>query len=136
VSKAGWPLQKAIYAALSGDAALAAMLGDPPRILDDPAGGVELPYIQIGDGTESDWGSTTDNCSEHQLTIHVWSRAGGRMEARAILSGVYDVLHDANLTLEENRLVNLRFVLSQVFRENDGETYHGIARYRAVTEPN
>jgi hypothetical protein len=58
------------------------------------------------------------------------------MEARAILAAIHDVLHGAALTLDANRLINLRFVLSQVWRENDGETYHGMARYRAATEPN
>jgi hypothetical protein len=136
MSKAGWPLQKAIFAALSADSTLALLIGDPPRIYDDPPAGSALPYVQIGDGTESDWGTATERGAEHQLTIHVWSRAGGRMEARAILAVIYDVLEDASLTLDSNRLVNLRFVLSQVWRESDGETYHGMARYRAVTEPN
>lgn len=135
MSKAGWPLQKAIFAALSGNATLATLVGDPPRIYDDPPGLIELPYVQIGEGTEADWSTATGSGAEHQLTIHVWSRAGGRMETRAILSVIYDTLNDAGLTLEGNRLVNLRFALSQVWRESDGETYHGIARYRAVTEP-
>jgi hypothetical protein len=135
VSKSAWPLQKAIFAALAGDATLAHLIGDPPRIYDDAPGGAVLPYVQIGDGSESDWGTMTETCAEHLLTLHVWSRAGGRMEARAILATIYDVLHDAALTIESNLLVNLRFALSQVWRESDGETYHGIARYRAVTEP-
>ncbi len=134
MSKAGWPLQKAIFAALGADAALAALIGDPPRLYDDPPGGVALPYVAIGDGTECDWSTGSDAGGEHQLTIHVWSRSGGRMETRSVLAAIYDVLHDAALTLEGNRLVNLRFMLSQVWREGDGETYHGIARYRAVTE--
>ena len=135
MSTGGWPLQKAIFAALSTDSALASLLGDPPRVYDDPPVGAELPYVQIGDGSESDWSTASDSGSEHQLTIHVWSRAGGRMEARAILSAIYGALHEAGLTLEGNHLVNLRFALSQVWRESDGETYHGVARYRAVTEP-
>ena len=136
MSKAGWPLQKAIFAALSADSTLALLIGDPPRIYDDPPGTAQLPYVQIGDGSESDWGTGTDDGAEHQLSIHVWSRAGGRMEARAVLSVIYDALHEAALSLDSNRLVNLRFALSQVWREGDGETYHGMARYRAVTEPN
>ena len=136
MSKAGWPLQKAIFAALSADATLAALIGDPPRIYDDPPGEAMLAYVQLGDGTESDWGTATGEGAEHQLAIHVWSRAGGRMEARAILAAIHGVLHGAALSLDANRLINLRFVLSQVWRENDGETYHGMARYRAVTEPN
>jgi hypothetical protein len=136
MSKAGWPLQKAIYAALSGDSTLALLIGDPPRIYDDPPSEAQLPYVQIGDGSEADWGTATDGGAEHKIAVHVWSRAGGRMEARAILTVIYDVLQDAALTLESNRLINLRFTLSQVWRENDAETYHGMARYRAVTEPN
>jgi hypothetical protein len=135
MSEAGWPLQKAIFAALAADSALAAMIGDPPRLYDDPPGNSALPYVQIGDGTEADWSTASEAGSEHQLVFHVWSRAGGRMEARAILSAIHDVLHGAGLTLDSNYLVNLRFTLSQVWRENDGETYHGMARYRAVTEP-
>jgi len=135
MSTSGWPLQVAIFAALAADSALASLLGDPPRIYDDPPAGLELPYVQIGEGSEADWSTATEQGSEHELTIHVWSRTGGRMEARAILSAIHGVLHDEGLTLEGNRLVNLRFLLSQVWREADGETYHGIARYRAVTEP-
>lgn len=132
MSMAAWPLQKALYAALAGDAALAALVG--ARIYDDPPGEGALPYVQIGDGGETDWSTASEAGSEHQLAIHVWSRAGGRMEARAVLSAVHDALHEAALDLDGNRLVNLRFVLAQVWREDDGETYHGMARFRAVTE--
>jgi hypothetical protein len=44
-------------------------------------------------------------------------------------------LHDAALTLSGHRLVNLRHELSEARRESDGDTYHGIVRFRAVTEP-
>ena len=132
---ASWPLQQALYGALSSDAGMIALLGDPPRIFDDPPGQSPLPAVQIGDGTEFDWSTQTDQASEHDLTIHVFSRAGGRKEARAILAQVCGVLHLAALTLDGQHLVNLRFVSSQVIRESDGETYHGLARYRAVTEP-
>jgi len=118
MSKAGWPLQQAIYA----------------RLYDDPPGASALPAVQIGDGAESDWSTQTDAGAEHDLTVHVWSRAGGRKEARGILAAICGVLHLAELTLDDNVLINLRFVTSQVIRDADGETYHGIARYRAVTE--
>jgi hypothetical protein len=134
MSNAGWPLQQAIYAALAADAQLQALIGDPPRVYDDPPGASTLPAVMIGDGLESDWSTQTEKGAEHDLTIHVWSRAGGRKEARMILARICGVLHLAALAPEDNTLVNLRFVSSQVFRESDGETYHGVARYRAVTE--
>ena len=135
MSKAGWPLQKAIFAALGADSAVKALIGDPARIYDDPPGGAVLPYVQIGDGTETDWSTATEEGAEHQVTIHVWSRSGGRKEVRAVLAAIYDVLHDSGLSPEGQTLVNFRFTLSQIFRESDGETHHGVARYRAVTEP-
>ncbi len=39
------------------------------------------------------------------------------------------------LTLAGHRLVNLRQEFAEHRREPDGETIHGIARFRAVTEP-
>ncbi len=71
---------------------------------------------------------------EHALNFHVWSRYGGRKEAKAVLDALYGVLHDATLSLSGHRLVNLRFELADIFRDADGETYHAVARYRAVTE--
>jgi hypothetical protein len=136
MSVSAWPLQQAVFAALSADAGVKALIGDPPRLFDKPPGDAQLPYVLIGDGTEEDWGTATDTGAEHVLTIHVWSRAGGRKEARAILAAIYNVLHEASLTLDDFHLVNLRFVLSQVLVEADALTYHGIARYRAVTETN
>lgn len=136
MSVSAWPLQQAVFAALSADAGVKTVVGDPARVFDKPPGDATLPYVLIGDGTEEDWGTATDNGAEHQLTIHVWSRAGGRKEARAILAAIYNVLNDTTLTLSGFHLVNLRFVLSQVLVEVDALTYHGIARYRAVTETN
>ncbi len=43
-------------------------------------------------------------------------------------------LHDQDLTLAGHRLINLRHEFSEARRDSDGETFHGIARFRAVTE--
>lgn len=136
MSLTAWPLQQAVFAALSADVALQGLIGNPPRVFDEPPGDAALPYLLIGEGSEQDWGTTTEFGAEHALMIHVWSRKGGRKQARAILAAVYEVLHEASLALDGFHLVNLRFVLSQVLVEADALTYHGFARYRAVTEEN
>jgi len=74
--QSGMALQKAIFTALTNNAGLATLIGNPPRVYDDPPGMAELPYIQIGEGTESDWSTSTQSGAEHLLTIHVWSRTG------------------------------------------------------------
>jgi hypothetical protein len=79
-----------------------------------------------------DWSTGTEDGAEHLLTLHVWSRAGGKKQ-------VHDrsdqVLHDQPLTLVDHDLVNLRHEFSEARPDPDGDTYRGIVRYRAVTEP-
>ncbi|MDO9125487.1 MAG: DUF3168 domain-containing protein [Parvibaculum sp.] len=121
-------LQKAIYARLEADEALAALVGG--RIHDNVPGDVDLPYLTLGDNDTRDWPGGT----EHRLSLHVFSRGGGRAEAKAIIGAVNAALHDAALTLEEHALVNLRFLDATTRRERDGETWRGTIRFRAVTE--
>jgi hypothetical protein len=67
--------------------------------------------------------------------VHVWSGARGKKEAHEILGAVRAALHDRPLSLAGHSLVNLRHEHSEVRRASDGETIHGLARFRAVTEP-
>ncbi len=130
-----WALQQAIYSALTASAPLKAYIGDPARVFDDVPPGTDFPYLTLGQGTVTDWSTSSDVGFEHRLTLHAWSRYGGRREVKEIMSQVHALLHDANLALVDHTLINLRFVFSDVFRDPDGRTYHGVMRYRAVTEP-
>jgi len=134
MSSAAWALQKSVHAALTADVPLTALLGGP-RIYDDVPRGASFPYLTFGLSTERDWSTGGEAGAEHVLTLHVWSEAGGRKETHEIIGAVRAALHDAALTLVGHRLVNLRHELSDARREPDGETYHGIVRFRAVTEP-
>lgn len=131
---ASFALQSAVFAALAADAPLAALLGDA-RIYDDVPPRPAYPYLTFGQSSERDWSTGTDPGTEHVLTLHVWSKAAGRKEAQAIATAAEAALHDRTLTLAGHRLVNLRHEYSEVRREPDGETMHGIIRFRAVTEP-
>lgn len=131
---AGFALQKALFAKLSGDAAVVAALGGS-RVYDDVPSRTEFPYITFGQSTARDWSTGTEPGREHAITLHIWSRARGRKQADEVMAAAESALHDAALTLEGHRLINLRHEFSEARREPDGETYHGIARYRAVTEP-
>lgn len=134
MANAGWELQKSVYGALIGHAGLTAALG-APRVYDDVPPESPFPYVTIGETTLRDWSTGTEAGDEHLLTVHVWSRGAGRKETHAIMDALRTALHDAPLVVAGHRLVNLRHELSEARREPDGETYHGIVRYRAVTEP-
>ncbi len=96
----------------------------------------EPPYLTFGQSTVRDWSTGTEDGSEHILTLHVWSRAAGERETHEIMNAVRAALHDAAIAVDGHHLVNLRHEFSDALRDPDGETYHGVVRYRAVTEPN
>lgn len=130
----GLELQKAVFAALSADAALAAALGGP-KIYDLAPTKVAFPYITFGRTTVYDWSTGTENGTEHLFTLHVWSKARGRSEALDIVELVRTRLHGAELALEGYNLVNLREEFSETRYDDDLGVHHGILRYRAVIEP-
>ena len=131
---AAFALQKSIHAALTAAPALTGLLGGP-HVYDDVPRGVAFPYVSFGQTSARDWGTASDEGDEHTITLHVWSKAAGRKQAQTIMHAMRSVLHDAALTLDGHRLVNLRHEFSEARRDPDGETYHGIVRLRAVTEP-
>jgi hypothetical protein len=129
-----WSLQRAIYEVLVADAAMLDLLGGP-RIFDAVPDNSAFPYLTLGQSSVNDWSSGSEAGEEHRLTLHVWSRAVGRRETHELMAALRGVLHDRALDLDGHRLVNLRHELSEARREADGVTYHGIVRFRAVTEP-
>ena len=131
---AAWALQKAIHQALAADAQIAVLLGGP-HIHDNAPQRVIFPYVTFGQSSSRDWGTSTEDGEEHVFTIHIWSRSGSRKQAQRISEAIRAVLHAAELALEDHHLVNLRHEFADVRRDADGETMHGVIRYRAVTEP-
>jgi hypothetical protein len=131
---ASWSLQQSVFAALTANAALTALLGSD-RIYDDVPQGAPKPYLTLGQTTVRDWSTGTEEGNEHLVTLHVWSDARGKKEAGEIAEAARSALHDQPLTLVGHRLVNLRHEFSEARRDPDGSTIHAILRFRAVTEP-
>lgn len=125
-----WELQKAIYAALTGDSTLMGMV---TGVFDHVPAEQAHPYVVIGEDTAREWGAKGLDGQEHTLALHVWSRERGRKEIKEVMGEVYRILHDANLTLTGHILVNLRFEMAKSLLDEDGITYHGTTRFRAVT---
>lgn len=127
-------LQKAIYAALAGDAALVAQLGGL-HIHDHAPAGVPFPYLTFGRTSVYDWSTGTESGTEQLLTLHVWSKAKGKSEAHALMETVGARLNDAALSLDGHQLVNLRLEFSEIVFDEELAVHHGLLRFRAVTEP-
>ena len=131
---ASWSLQRAIYDVLIADEPVLALLGGA-RIYDAVPDNSTFPYLTLGQTSVADWSAGAEAGEEHTLILHVWSRAWGLRETHELMAALRSALHERALTLDGHRLVNLRHEQSEARREADGLTYHGIARFRAVTEP-
>ncbi|MFZ2030045.1 MAG: DUF3168 domain-containing protein [Vitreimonas sp.] len=128
-------LAASIRAAAMADAAVKAPLGDPARIYDDPPPDVIFPYVTIARVESKPSDASGAEAIEHAITLHCWSRYGGRSEALQVIGALRDALHNAALNVEGRRLVFLFAQFSDVFRSGDGRTTHGILRLKALTEP-
>jgi Protein of unknown function (DUF3168) len=126
-------LQKAIFSRLTGDAALVAQLGGA-KIFDHPAVTAKLPYVTLGQTASYDWSTASESGREHLMTVHVWSRAGGRIEAHEIMEKIRLRLDGLTQDLLTHRLVLLMLEFEDVRFDVSEDGYHGMLRYRALTE--
>lgn len=123
-------LQAAIYARLSGDATLVAMIGSG-SVFDRKMTGKPMPYVVLSDLTTSDFGPGTE---EHLLTLEAWSDADGRKQAQDIAGRVRELLDDAVLSVAGFVLVNLRHRSTRARREPKTRAQVAEMVFRAVTE--
>jgi hypothetical protein len=123
-----------MHAALTASAEVISALGGG-RVFDDVPRGGPYPYVTFGPITARDWSTGSEGGQEHAIALHVWSQAAGRREVQRIAEAIRAALDGQSLSLTDHRLINLRHELSETRREADGETYRGILRFRAVTEP-
>lgn len=128
-------LVAALRAAAMADAAVKAVLGDPARIHDDPPADAVFPYVTLGRIESRPADAANSNAIEHVITLHAWSRYGGRAEALDVIAALRAALHNAPLVIEGHTLTLLLATFADVFRSGDGRTTHGVLRLRAITEP-
>lgn len=123
-------LQKTIFDTLSGDSTITSTYG--ANVYDYVPDNSSFPYIKVGEETSVDNGTKTLQGNEHTLVIHTFSQYRGSKEVKNIMSRIYALLHESSLSVSGASLVNLRFEFSDVIKENDGLTTHGLQRFRAV----
>ena len=122
-------LQKTVFDTLDGDSTLQSLVTD---VFDFVPENTAFPYVKIGEETATDNGTKTLQGNEHTLVIHSFSRYRGSKEIKEIMSRIYALLHESSLSVSGASLVNMRFEFSDVIKENDGRTSHGLQRFRAV----
>lgn len=119
--------QRAIYEALTGSAPLMALI---TGVYDHVDQGTEYPYVVIGEDPATEWDTDTEQGAEQLVTIHSWSRERGRLETKQILEAIYETLHRQTLTINDAIFYSCFWESSDSFMDPDGETRHGIIRFR------
>ncbi len=123
-------LQSSIYTALNVSAITTTLACG---VYDEVVEGNSYPFITLGEETAIDYSTNNLVGAETTINIHVWSRYKGSKETKQILDKIHDLLHDVSLTVSGVNLINLRFEFSDIMRDPDGITRHGVMRFRAIT---
>ena len=122
-------LQTTVYNALLGSNPLTTKLGGN-NIYDFVPEGTAFPYVKIGEQTMVDNGTKNKQGTDFTIEVHTFSRYRGSVEIKNIMSVVYDILHESSLSVSGADLINMRFEFSDIIKENDGLTTHGVQRFR------
>ena len=143
----GEALQRAVFAKLTADDGMrAAFGGDAPRVYDavppplpsetDAAyqRRLRFPYVTIGDDEIIDDSTSCATAYEAAVTVHVWSRAVGRIEAKRIAGAVRDAL-DAALLLDCHVVTEHAHRSTRFVRDPDGVTTHAVVELRYLIDP-
>lgn len=127
-------LQDSIVKRLKVDAALLAIVSG--RVFDSVAANAKFPYINIGEvQVFPELGEGTD-AAESSVTMHVWSREPGFLEARRIGAAIIASLHDEELAIADGSVQSMLLESARYLRDPDGLTSHGVLTFNILTDAN
>jgi hypothetical protein len=129
----GQTLRKSIDQALKASSDLAALLGGV-RIYDRPPEPAGFPFITLGQSALRDWSASSEDGADQRLTVHVWSPFGGKKHMQDIIKAVRTSLSDWPLAAGRER-ITLNHEFSEARLDPEGDSFHGIIRYRATAAP-
>ena len=129
-------LQVAVYEKLTGDAALADLVGSEIHDAPLPLAAATVPevHVTIGEERVRDGSTKTSTGAVHDFTVTVHSRSQGFSKAKAAAGAVCDALIDAPLSLSRGVLINLRFLFARADRGPATAPRKVALRFRAVLE--
>ena len=124
-------LQTAIYSALSGDSNLTSTLG--ASVFDEVPDQSSYPFVALGEETVVEYDTKDLDGASHTINIHVWSQYKAAKETKQIMDRIHTLLHDSSLSVSGFNLIRMQFEFSDIMRDPDGVTRHGVMRFRAIT---
>ena len=124
-------LRQGINQALAGSSDVAALLGGV-RVYDEAPQAPGFPFITLGQSAIRDWTRGAEDGAEQSLTLHVWSPFGGKKHVQNIIKAIRTTLEERPLLLADRDRMTLHHEFSEARLDPDGDSFHGIIRYRAA----
>jgi predicted DNA-binding protein len=125
-------LQAAIVARLRTYAPLTALVG--ARVYDEPPSAPTFPYVSLGPDQVISDDAECLTSFEAFLQLDAWSRQQGQVEAKQISEAVQAALHEYDLPLATNALLEIRHRQTRHLPDPDGETTHAVIEFVALVE--
>ncbi|PWJ07982.1 DUF3168 domain-containing protein [Streptomyces sp. NWU49] len=127
------PVQAAVYARLTGDAQLMALIRGVFDFVLEPD---SYPYVVIGEAIETPDNRHGGFGRQTVITLHVWTQAEGHGPGLQIAERVTELLDHQPLNVEPLKHIVTRFEFSQALTDPEppGNIRHVVLRYRIVTE--
>jgi hypothetical protein len=128
-------LQAAVYARLTSDPDLSALVG--AAIYDSvPAGSLPETYVSLGVEEATERGDVNGAIAEHDIALSVVSSASGFANAKAAATAVAAALEATGIVLAAGRLMDLRFLSARARRVRDADVRRIELRFRARIDTN
>ncbi|MER7874830.1 DUF3168 domain-containing protein [Streptomyces solisilvae] len=122
-----WPLQQAVYAALTADTTLMSLVSG---VYDEVPESAIHPYVSFGSVTELVDDAHDQRGLTTNLVLHVWSKYLGFREATEILAALDTVLDRQPLTVTGFKDVSVAHQQHTGLRDPDPEIRHINVTYR------
>ena len=123
-----WELQQSVFTRLNTDATLVTTLG--AAVYDNVPAGAAFPYVALGDVTEVPNDTMGRTGRDFTLTFHTWSQYVGMKQVKEIQNRIDQLLDRWAPTVTGWTAIQMLQEFFETFRDPDGVTRHGVARYR------
>lgn len=121
-----WPLQQALYQALSD-------LSCP--VYDAVPQTAAYPYVVLGDEVRRNSDPVSGRRRDTRYRyLNIWSQHKGQSQVMQIMAEIDAALHDKPLTLSTGDVVSVRIDNSSTSRDADGETFMGRVTLKIITQ--
>lgn len=130
-SDVAWPIQVAMHARATGDAALSAAV---TGVYDHVPESAALPYVTIGEFTVTPTGAHDRFGSRATVTLHAWSTYHGRQEITAIVGHLVRLFDHQPLDVDGAHTVYVHHEQTVTLTEQNNDIRHAACRFAIETE--